>query len=231
MILSVGFGGDTTNQVCCLASLKDVCTDRTGHAEVLQVEYDPTQVSYEQLLDVFWINHDPTTPISAIEPTLPRYGRCLLQPPHRRASISSISPAVILDLSSRSGILGFTERTRGKRGAYRRRPIRHTNPWMWANAHLLSRHGCRFRKVAAGLANRSCTERPRLAFSISSAIRKGRWVSRHFLASSPPVHGGSPVEVLPSLGTGAIIEAAGQPRVRADTPGSTAGSIGNMGSR
>jgi peptide-methionine (S)-S-oxide reductase len=40
---------------------RDVCTDRTGHAEVVQVEYDPARVSYGQLLDVFWENHDPTT--------------------------------------------------------------------------------------------------------------------------------------------------------------------------
>ncbi len=40
---------------------KDVCTGTTGHAEAVQVEYDPTVVSYEQLLDVFWKNHDPTT--------------------------------------------------------------------------------------------------------------------------------------------------------------------------
>ena len=40
---------------------KDVCTDRTGHAEVVEVEYDPARVRYEQLLDVFWENHDPTT--------------------------------------------------------------------------------------------------------------------------------------------------------------------------
>src|ERR1700716_1404364 len=40
---------------------EDVCTDRTGHAEVVQVEFDPSQVSYEELLNVFWDNHDPTT--------------------------------------------------------------------------------------------------------------------------------------------------------------------------
>ncbi|MBI1791347.1 MAG: peptide-methionine (S)-S-oxide reductase MsrA [Acidobacteria bacterium] len=38
----------------------DVCTDQTGHAEVVQVEYDPRKVSYEQLLRIFWDNHDPT---------------------------------------------------------------------------------------------------------------------------------------------------------------------------
>lgn len=41
---------------------QDVCTDRTGHAEVVQVEFDPALVSYEDLLRVFWENHDPTTP-------------------------------------------------------------------------------------------------------------------------------------------------------------------------
>ncbi|GHO43822.1 peptide-methionine (S)-S-oxide reductase MsrA [Ktedonospora formicarum] len=40
---------------------RDVCTDQTGHAEVVQVEYDPEQVSYDQLLQVFWENHNPTT--------------------------------------------------------------------------------------------------------------------------------------------------------------------------
>src|ERR1700736_4374162 len=40
---------------------KDVCTDRTGHAEVVQVEFDLAKGSYQELLNVFWENHDPTT--------------------------------------------------------------------------------------------------------------------------------------------------------------------------
>ena len=53
---AVGYmGGQTTNP-----SYKDVCTDTTGHAEVVQVEFDPTKVTYEQLLDAFWRLHDPT---------------------------------------------------------------------------------------------------------------------------------------------------------------------------
>ena len=49
-------GGATPNP-----SYDDVCTDRTGHAEAVQVEYDPEQISYAELLKVFWENHNPTT--------------------------------------------------------------------------------------------------------------------------------------------------------------------------
>jgi peptide-methionine (S)-S-oxide reductase len=53
----VGYTGGSMDN----PTYRDVCTDRTGHAEAVQVEYDPAKVSYEQLLDVFWANHDPTT--------------------------------------------------------------------------------------------------------------------------------------------------------------------------
>jgi len=54
---SVGYMGGHFPNPCYL----DVCARITGHAEVMQIEYDPTQVSYEELLDVFWSIHDPTT--------------------------------------------------------------------------------------------------------------------------------------------------------------------------
>jgi peptide-methionine (S)-S-oxide reductase len=54
---AVGYAGGTLEN----PTYKAVCTDRTGHAEVVEVEYEPEQVSYEQLLDAFWSSHDPTT--------------------------------------------------------------------------------------------------------------------------------------------------------------------------
>ncbi|WP_299754889.1 peptide-methionine (S)-S-oxide reductase MsrA [uncultured Pontibacter sp.] len=41
---------------------KQVCSATTGHAEVLQITYDPQQINYQELLEVFWSTHDPTTP-------------------------------------------------------------------------------------------------------------------------------------------------------------------------
>src|SRR5438270_1040668 len=53
---AVGYsGGHTQNP-----TYKDVCSDETGHAEVVQVTFDPAKVSYEQLLEAFWGMHDPT---------------------------------------------------------------------------------------------------------------------------------------------------------------------------
>ncbi len=54
---AVGYEGGTLES----PTYRDVCTDTTGHAEVVEVEFDPAQVTYETLLNVFWENHNPTT--------------------------------------------------------------------------------------------------------------------------------------------------------------------------
>jgi peptide-methionine (S)-S-oxide reductase len=54
---SVGYTGGTTES----PSYEGVCTGRTGHAEAVQVEFDPSAISYPELLDTFWTSHNPTT--------------------------------------------------------------------------------------------------------------------------------------------------------------------------
>jgi len=53
----VGYtGGNLTNP-----TYEEVCTDKTGHAEAVEIEYDPNEITYQELLDVFWNSHDPTS--------------------------------------------------------------------------------------------------------------------------------------------------------------------------
>ena len=54
---SVGYAGGSFGN----PTYDDVCTGQTGHAEVVQIEYDSSKISYDELLNVFWNNHDPTT--------------------------------------------------------------------------------------------------------------------------------------------------------------------------
>src|SRR5881394_3483306 len=52
-----GYAGGTAPN----PSYKQVCTGATGHAEVIQIEYEPATITYNQLLEIFWEAHDPTT--------------------------------------------------------------------------------------------------------------------------------------------------------------------------
>ncbi len=57
VVTAVGYlGGTLANP-----TYEQVCSDRTGHAEVVEVEFDPARVSFERLLEVFWSSHNPTT--------------------------------------------------------------------------------------------------------------------------------------------------------------------------
>jgi peptide-methionine (S)-S-oxide reductase len=53
----VGYTGGTTSD----PSYDEVCTDRTGHAEAVEIEFDPERIPYDALLEVFWRSHNPTT--------------------------------------------------------------------------------------------------------------------------------------------------------------------------
>lgn len=53
---AVGYAGGTTEN----PTYEQVCSDRSGHAEVVEVEFDPAKISFEKLLGVFWECHDPT---------------------------------------------------------------------------------------------------------------------------------------------------------------------------
>jgi peptide-methionine (S)-S-oxide reductase len=55
--VAVGYSGGHTPS----PTYEEVCSDRSGHAEVVEVTYDPDKIRYEQLLDLFWKMHDPTT--------------------------------------------------------------------------------------------------------------------------------------------------------------------------
>lgn len=55
---AVGYQGGTLKN----PTYEDVCSGRTGHAEVVHIEFDPAAISYDKLLDLFWSRHDPTTP-------------------------------------------------------------------------------------------------------------------------------------------------------------------------
>ena len=104
----VGYtGGHTRNP-----GYQDVCSERTGHAEAVEVVYDPSKVTYEHLLEVFWASHDPTTPNrqgpdvgsqyrSAIFCHSPEQERAALAsrdaraPKHRRPIVTEIVPAPV----------------------------------------------------------------------------------------------------------------------------------------
>jgi peptide-methionine (S)-S-oxide reductase len=54
---AVGYAGGRTEN----PTYEDVCSHETGHAEVVEIEFDPAKISYRELLEVFWLNHNPTT--------------------------------------------------------------------------------------------------------------------------------------------------------------------------
>ena len=83
-------GGTTTNP-----TYREVCTGRTGHAEAVRIEFDPTQVSYEQLLEVFWRAHDPTQLNRQGNDVGPQYRSAIFVHDERQRAVAEASKAAM----------------------------------------------------------------------------------------------------------------------------------------
>ncbi len=88
-ILSVtsGYAGGTTAN----PTYEQVCTGKTGHAEVVQIEFDPSKISYEKIIDFFWDAHDPTTLNRQGADTGTQYRSIILTESDEQARIASES--------------------------------------------------------------------------------------------------------------------------------------------
>lgn len=83
-----GFAGGSTVNPTYL----DVCNGKTGHSEVIKMEFDPTKISYQQLLDVFWEAHDPTR-FNAMFDVGAQYRSTIFYTDQRQKQIATISKA------------------------------------------------------------------------------------------------------------------------------------------
>ncbi len=93
----VGYAGGQTDN----PDYQQVSSGRTGHAEVVQVEYDPSLISYEQLLEVFWQGHDPTTPNRQGPDVGTQYRSMILYHNQEQARIANASKQARSDRFSR----------------------------------------------------------------------------------------------------------------------------------
>ena len=96
-----GYSGGHTNN----PTYNDVCAGNTGHAEVVQVEYDPLQITYDELLNVFWNCHNPTT--------LNRQG----------LDIGSQYRSVIFFCTAEQGIIAKSSKEKIQLGKYQHEPV------------------------------------------------------------------------------------------------------------
>ncbi|SDE17782.1 peptide-methionine (S)-S-oxide reductase [Rhodospira trueperi] len=93
---AVGYAGGTVDN----PTYEMVCTDTTGHAEVVRVEYDPAVVSYERLLDVFWQCHDPTQ-VNRQGPDIGRQYRSVIIPDDSAQAAAAEASRARLEASGR----------------------------------------------------------------------------------------------------------------------------------
>ncbi len=89
-----GYTGGTTDN----PNYRAVCTGTTGHAEVIQIEYEPDVITFKELLDVFWLTHDPTTLNRQGNDTGTQYRSAIFYHSNKQQSIAEESKAA-MDIS------------------------------------------------------------------------------------------------------------------------------------
>ena len=106
---AVGYaGGHTPN-----ATYEEACSGRTGHAEVVQVAFDPSKVSYEQLLKVFWEYHDPTQGMRQGNDMGTQYRSIILTTNDEQRRVADASRAAYQERLSAAGFGTITTEIRG----------------------------------------------------------------------------------------------------------------------
>ena len=109
MSTAVGYaGGHTPN-----ATYEEACSGRTGHAEVVQVAFDPSKVSYEQLLKVFWEYHDPTQGMRQGNDMGTQYRSIILTTNDEQRRVAEASRAAYQERLSAAGFGTITTEIRG----------------------------------------------------------------------------------------------------------------------
>ena len=96
---SVGYAGGTTPN----PTYEETCSGRTGHAEVVQVVYDPAKVSYAQLLKAFWENHDPTQGMRQGNDVGTQYRSAIYTTSAEQAAVAQATVAAFQPVVSRAG--------------------------------------------------------------------------------------------------------------------------------
>lgn len=96
---SVGYMGGTTNN----PTYEQVCTGKTGHAEIVEVLFDPSRVSYQELLEEFWTMHDPTTLNSQGNDVGTQYRSAIYTTSSEQAALASATRDVYQDVIRPAG--------------------------------------------------------------------------------------------------------------------------------
>jgi len=111
---SAGYAGGLTPN----PTYEEVCSGRTGHAEVVQVAFDPARVTYEELLRIFWENHDPTQGMRQGNDRGTQYRSAIYTHTDAQAAAADASRGMYQDELSRAGFGAITTEIAGAPNYY-----------------------------------------------------------------------------------------------------------------